>query len=404
MFLCSSMFQLSPSVLVHLLCLLLLLPDSLLPVLTQESVLQKTPGRVQSTSQQAEGNNIDAAAKNSSSNAANPSNQSLSQGLNATSSFNKSSRPEMLNGFALMDNISNSRVGLQTKPNSTQHSVSLSLNTTTLSPKVSVPGTLLSSHTWSSAVSPSTQQPAPPGQQPPSSEADDVTSAAVPSKDSSLDPAPSATHKATSLGTSAVTAPRPSTSSTTTAPITTTAPHPSTATTTTTTTTTTAPHPSTTTTTTHPPTTTTAPTTPHPPTTRSSTTTTTTKLLPTVRATVSVTFSKTSPSLSAKKPTTQTPSVNPPGATEPPIMNTTSARNSKSSASTPGLAVVEAAGGALTRQLVDMASLLAVLLFGLLFFVVTVAVFVTQAYESYRRKDYTQVDYLINGMYSDSGV
>ncbi len=59
---------------------------------------------------------------------------------------------------------------------------------------------------------------------------------------------------------------------------------------------------------------------------------------------------------------------------------------------------------ALTRQLVDSASLLAILLFGLLFFVVTVAVFVIQAYESYRRKDYTQVDYLINGMYTDSGV
>ncbi|GAA6221206.1 uncharacterized protein C11orf24-like [Lates japonicus] len=68
------------------------------------------------------------------------------------------------------------------------------------------------------------------------------------------------------------------------------------------------------------------------------------------------------------------------------------------------VAMVEVAGGALTRQLVDTASLLAVLLFGLLFFLVTVAVFVTQAYESYRRKDYTQVDYLINGMYTDSGV
>ncbi|XP_044212341.1 uncharacterized protein C11orf24 [Thunnus albacares] len=66
--------------------------------------------------------------------------------------------------------------------------------------------------------------------------------------------------------------------------------------------------------------------------------------------------------------------------------------------------VVEVAGAALTRQLVDTASLLAVLLFGLLFFLVTVAVFATQAYESYRRKDYTQVDYLINGMYTDSGV
>jgi len=66
--------------------------------------------------------------------------------------------------------------------------------------------------------------------------------------------------------------------------------------------------------------------------------------------------------------------------------------------------VAAAAGGALTGRLVDTASLLAVLLFGLLFFTVTVGVFVTQAYESYRRKDYTQVDYLINGMYSDSGV
>lgn len=55
-------------------------------------------------------------------------------------------------------------------------------------------------------------------------------------------------------------------------------------------------------------------------------------------------------------------------------------------------------------QLVDRASLLAVLLFGSLFFLVTVGVFAMQALESYRRKDYTQVDYLINGMYTDSGV
>uniref|UniRef100_A0A3Q3LTD9 Uncharacterized protein n=2 Tax=Mastacembelus armatus TaxID=205130 RepID=A0A3Q3LTD9_9TELE len=66
--------------------------------------------------------------------------------------------------------------------------------------------------------------------------------------------------------------------------------------------------------------------------------------------------------------------------------------------------IVEVEGSLLTRQLVDTASLLSVLLFGLLFLLVTVAVFVTQAYESYRRKDYTQVDYLINGMYTDSGV
>uniref|UniRef100_A0A6Q2WWL1 Uncharacterized protein n=2 Tax=Esox lucius TaxID=8010 RepID=A0A6Q2WWL1_ESOLU len=67
-------------------------------------------------------------------------------------------------------------------------------------------------------------------------------------------------------------------------------------------------------------------------------------------------------------------------------------------------ALIDVAGGLLTRQVVDTSSLLAVLLFGLLFFLVTVVLFLTQAYESYRKKDYTQVDYLINGMYSDSGL
>uniref|UniRef100_A0A7N6AEV8 Uncharacterized protein n=2 Tax=Anabas testudineus TaxID=64144 RepID=A0A7N6AEV8_ANATE len=91
--------------------------------------------------------------------------------------------------------------------------------------------------------------------------------------------------------------------------------------------------------------------------------------------------------------------------TRPPSLSTiTPANHNESVAAVTKVAVVEIAGGALTRQLVDTASLLAVLLFGLLFFMVTVSVFVTQAYESYRRKDYTQVDYLINGMYADSGV
>ncbi|XP_030631050.1 uncharacterized protein C11orf24 homolog [Chanos chanos] len=65
---------------------------------------------------------------------------------------------------------------------------------------------------------------------------------------------------------------------------------------------------------------------------------------------------------------------------------------------------IDAAAGPLTSRLIDTSTLLALLLFGLLFFVVTVVLFVTQAYESYKKKDYTQVDYLINGMYSDSGV
>uniref|UniRef100_A0A8D0GIK0 MANSC domain-containing protein n=1 Tax=Sphenodon punctatus TaxID=8508 RepID=A0A8D0GIK0_SPHPU len=51
---------------------------------------------------------------------------------------------------------------------------------------------------------------------------------------------------------------------------------------------------------------------------------------------------------------------------------------------------------------VDTSSLLAVLLFGILFFVTIVVLFAMQAYESYKKKDYTQVDYLINGMYTDS--
>ncbi|XP_068800723.1 uncharacterized protein C11orf24 homolog isoform X3 [Struthio camelus] len=56
----------------------------------------------------------------------------------------------------------------------------------------------------------------------------------------------------------------------------------------------------------------------------------------------------------------------------------------------------------LTQYLVDKSSLLAVLLFGTIFFITVIVLFLTQAYESYKKKDYTQVDYLINGMYVDS--
>ncbi|KAJ8247262.1 hypothetical protein GJAV_G00244270 [Gymnothorax javanicus] len=65
-------------------------------------------------------------------------------------------------------------------------------------------------------------------------------------------------------------------------------------------------------------------------------------------------------------------------------------------------AILDVAAGPLTRQLVDTSSLLAVLLFGVVFFLVTVVLFLSQAYDSYKKRDYTQVDYLINGMYSDS--
>ncbi|XP_064019169.1 uncharacterized protein C11orf24 homolog isoform X2 [Pogoniulus pusillus] len=56
----------------------------------------------------------------------------------------------------------------------------------------------------------------------------------------------------------------------------------------------------------------------------------------------------------------------------------------------------------LTQYLVDRSSLLAVLLVGTGFFITVLGLFLMQAYESYKKKDYTQVDYLINGMYVDS--
>ncbi|KFU99399.1 Uncharacterized protein C11orf24, partial [Pterocles gutturalis] len=56
----------------------------------------------------------------------------------------------------------------------------------------------------------------------------------------------------------------------------------------------------------------------------------------------------------------------------------------------------------LTQYLVDKSSLLAVLLVGAVFFITVIVLFLLQAYESYKKKDYTQVDYLINGMYVDS--
>ncbi|XP_024902063.1 uncharacterized protein C11orf24 homolog [Pteropus alecto] len=51
---------------------------------------------------------------------------------------------------------------------------------------------------------------------------------------------------------------------------------------------------------------------------------------------------------------------------------------------------------------VNRSSLLAVLLLGVTLFFTVLVLFALQAYESYRKKGYTQVDYLINGMYADS--
>ncbi|XP_058382196.1 uncharacterized protein C11orf24 homolog [Diceros bicornis minor] len=56
----------------------------------------------------------------------------------------------------------------------------------------------------------------------------------------------------------------------------------------------------------------------------------------------------------------------------------------------------------LTLSLVNKSLLLAVLLLGVTLFITVLVLFALQAYESYKKKDYTQVDYLINGMYADS--
>ncbi|XP_058545877.1 uncharacterized protein C11orf24 homolog isoform X1 [Neofelis nebulosa] len=56
----------------------------------------------------------------------------------------------------------------------------------------------------------------------------------------------------------------------------------------------------------------------------------------------------------------------------------------------------------LPQALVNKSFLLAVLLLGVTLFLVVLVLLGLQAYESYRKKEYTQVDYLINGMYADS--
>ncbi|XP_068117796.1 uncharacterized protein C11orf24 homolog [Hyperolius riggenbachi] len=58
--------------------------------------------------------------------------------------------------------------------------------------------------------------------------------------------------------------------------------------------------------------------------------------------------------------------------------------------------------GEVTKSIQNTSFLLAVLMLGILFFLAVIVLLVVQAYESYKKKDYTQVDYLINGMYADS--
>ncbi|KAL1774413.1 hypothetical protein HispidOSU_019082 [Sigmodon hispidus] len=56
----------------------------------------------------------------------------------------------------------------------------------------------------------------------------------------------------------------------------------------------------------------------------------------------------------------------------------------------------------LTSSLVNKKLLLVVLVLRVTLFIAVLVMFALQAYESYKKKDYTQVDYLINGMYADS--
>ncbi|XP_058502283.1 salivary glue protein Sgs-3 [Solea solea] len=221
-------------------------------------------------------------------------------------------------------------------------------------------------------------------------------------------PVPTATTAASTTTTTTTT----TTTLSTTTPVPTTTPAPTTTPTLTTTTTTpipTTPMPTTTTTTTPTPTTTTpTPTTPTT-TTPTPTTTTPTPTTTTITKTPMPTTTAPHPPTTVKAPTTSSSANTPSTTTTSMTPLSSSAPNSgwdhkEVVASGTKVSVVDTAGGALTRQLVDTSSLLAVLLFGLLFFLVTVGVFVAQAYESYKRKDYTQVDYLINGMYTDSGV
>ncbi|XP_037373333.1 uncharacterized protein C11orf24 homolog [Talpa occidentalis] len=56
----------------------------------------------------------------------------------------------------------------------------------------------------------------------------------------------------------------------------------------------------------------------------------------------------------------------------------------------------------LNQPPVNQSFLLAVLVLGVTLFIAVLVLLALQAHESYKKKDYTQVDYLINGMYADS--
>ncbi|XP_028591624.2 uncharacterized protein C11orf24 homolog [Podarcis muralis] len=128
---------------------------------------------------------------------------------------------------------------------------------------------------------------------------------------------------------------------------------------------------------------------------------------------VKTTPDRVTPRVTAKGAETTTTAEQPASATSQPVLVTTytnplSVFATKSPVAPPKSVTInqgqdqQDTGSEGSYRPVDVSLLLAVLLFGVLFFVTIVVLFVIQAYESYRKKDYTQVDYLINGMYADS--
>ncbi|XP_053251559.1 uncharacterized protein C11orf24 homolog [Podarcis raffonei] len=128
---------------------------------------------------------------------------------------------------------------------------------------------------------------------------------------------------------------------------------------------------------------------------------------------VKTTPDRVTPRVTAKGAETTTAAEQPASATSQPVLVTTytnplSVFATKSPVAPPKSVTInhgqdqQDTGSEGSYRPVDVSLLLAVLLFGVLFFVTIVVLFVIQAYESYRKKDYTQVDYLINGMYADS--
>ncbi|KAL0968049.1 hypothetical protein UPYG_G00261630 [Umbra pygmaea] len=141
------------------------------------------------------------------------------------------------------------------------------------------------------------------------------------------------------------------------------------------------------------------------PTTTSTTSTTAIPPSTSLKSTTTMTTSTGFTSTREKKPSVTTPKAPTSQKTLGNASVATAEASTKSVDESTNRALIDVVtGGGLTRQVMDTSFLLAVLLFGLLFFLVTVVLFLTQAYESYKRKDYSQVDYLINGMYSDSGL